>query len=459
MITAAGLLASLTFSAAVYFDLADEPVELVETDLENHAQGVITRLNLSDNSPGIPETVLSWLDKLYWIKVFDTQQQLIYSSDMVSLVDLPFRQNRSSYSVNTTILKSKVVPEEQTGVEIDRDRTAFRVRILKLSAGDKNYIVQIARPMDRFDEQMKELLTALLLGFIGSAMVLLLIGYFVAGRILQPISTINKTAQLINDKTLDKRIPLGENHDELYELSSSLNTMFDRLQYSFVRQTEFIANASHELKTPITMLRLFFEDFMQNDDLSPATHEKIIKHNKTLFRMDRLVKNLLDLSALELKTSYKPDYFDLKELIEHLFEDFGEIIKTVGIQLSIDVQERITLFADEEKIRRMLINIIDNSIKYSGGKDSSITFKATIKNKNCLIDLFNSGPGIPEDETDAVFSQFYRIEKSRSPEHGGSGLGLTIVKQIVELHHGQVKIESRINKGTHLLIKLPIITS
>jgi len=455
MVTAAGLLASLTFTAVVFFDLAEGPVELVDSELYNHAQFVLTGLNLTKTSLVIPDATRFWLDRLYWIKVFDDQQKLIYSSDMVQLLDLPLYQKNIGYTINSSILKTTVMPEPDDDDD-DLDRIDFRVRVFSLQGATGIYTVQIARPMEKVDNEIRELLITLLLGFFGSAIVLIFIGYFVAGQILKPINAINKTAGEINDKTLDKRIPLGKSHDEIFELSSSLNTMFDRLQYSFKKQKEFIANASHELKTPITMLRLFFDDFLQHEDIPVSLKQKLIQQNKTLYRMNRLVKNLLDLSTLELNKSYQPVQFDLAELAMEIFDEFTVIFETNTIKLSIDLPKNVPVYADQEKMRRVFINIVDNAIKYNLENDGEIRFQITVEEGNCVIDLYNTGTGVPQDELSCIFEQFHRVERSRSIAYGGSGLGLTIVKQIIELHGGEIEMKSKANSWARILISLPI---
>ncbi|WP_435051710.1 sensor histidine kinase [Desulfolithobacter dissulfuricans] len=283
------------------------------------------------------------------------------------------------------------------------------------------------------------------------------LGYYVSGRILKPISAINSLAREITDKTLDKRIPLGKNRDELYELSSSLNHMFDRLQYSFQHQKEFLANASHELKTPIAMQRLFFDEALQLSELPDNFRKQLVQQSRILCRMDRLVKNLLDLSALELQAACDPEELDLVELTATVFTEFEDIIRANNIELSLELPGSAFIRADGEKIKRVLINLIDNAIKYNHPEEGRIECRITTENKGIWLEIYNSGPGMPADQLERVFDQFYRVEKSRSTALGGAGLGLTIVKRIIEMHGGTITMESEAGSWTRVRVFFPTL--
>jgi len=442
-ITGAGLLASSVFSAVVFEELIEQPYELLDAELDNRAHDLPERLFLPGELIQVAGNEVSTVAGLYWLKILDEQQRTIYSSDLVQLVDLPLRKTSSSYTIKTTLLKSLLIPEPDEEDEDDQDHLAFRVRVVPLEKAGHHYTVQIARPMDRLDEEVRELLLTLALGMAGSAIVLLVVGYLVAGRILRPISTITSTARKINDRTLDQRLPLGKTKDELHVLSSALNTMFDRLQHSFRLQKEFIASAAHELKTPLTVIRLFLEETQGREDLPQEVKKRMVCQNKILSRMERLVKNLLDLSKLELKQSFQPGRFDLTELVSEVFEDFETSIDLARLHLTIDMEDGLLITADRDMIRQALINIIDNGIKYNRQEKGEIRFAANIRKKKLTITLANTGEAISEDDLSRVFEQFYRVEKSRSTSHGGSGLGLAIVRQIILRHQGTITMESR----------------
>ncbi|MHB1351589.1 MAG: HAMP domain-containing sensor histidine kinase, partial [Desulfobulbaceae bacterium] len=293
-------------------------------------------------------------------------------------------------------------------------------------------------------------------GLAVSTLVMILVGYYAAGRILRPIQDINTTAREINDKTLNKRIPLGSTHDELHELSASLNSMFDRLQYSFLRQKEFVANASHELKTPLTLLRLSLEETLQQNDLPDSLQQRLDAQSKTLLRMNRLVKNLLDLSSLELAETCQVEHFSFKELAREVLEEFQPLLQEQGIQSLSQMEDRLDLLADQEKIKRMLINLVDNAIKFNkpGGE---IRLQAGRQGENLVMILFNTGLGVPAEEQERVFEQFYRVEKSRAMALGGSGLGLTIVRRIVELHRGTITLQSKPGEWTQVQVVMPVV--
>jgi len=140
-----------------------------------------------------------------------------------------------------------------------------------------------------------------------------------------------------------------------------------------------------------------------------------------------------------------------------VLHDFNEIIVAAGIELTVDIQPNIRLMADEEKLRRLFINILDNAIKYSSGKYPEIHFLLQVNKNQVSINIYNTCKGIPPEDHNLVFNQFYRVEKSRSTDLGGSGLGLTIVKRIVELHNGTITIENDSDKGVWVYVSLPLV--
>jgi len=455
-ITGAGLFSGLLFSIVISYELIEQPFELLDSELDSQAHTLfagIDPVNGLSNSH-LDTTMLGSMGRLYWFKVFNGQQEVVYHSSMTNYVDLPLRKNSKKYNVSTTIPRNISALDQD-----DSNEVTFRVRVFIIPFSGQDYLVQIARPTEKLQKEIVDLVISIIVGLLFFAITLLLSGYFVAGKILEPIAHINTLAKEISDKTLDKRIPLGRNQDELYILSSSLNQMFDRLQFSFTRQKEFIANASHELKTPIAMQRLFFGEVLQRDDLPDDLSTRLASQSGIILRMDRLVKNLLELSTLELKETFSSTQIDLTQMLTTVLYEFEEIIEASCIHLELDLEDSVLLSGDEEKLRRMFINLIDNAIKYNNREKGRIRVTLKKNNKNAEIAIYNTGNAIPAVEQDKVFDQFYRIEKSRNSSTGGSGLGLTIVKRIVELHHGRIKLEGEFGSWVQFYIILPVTVS
>ncbi|MHB1351060.1 MAG: sensor histidine kinase [Desulfobulbaceae bacterium] len=449
-ITLAGILSSLALTLTIFFLMREEPYELLDQELTAYAHALGNALGILPDGTITLGSSADALNSPYWIRLTDAQGQPVYESPMTGMVDLPLRQTERGYTVNTSILMEWLLPDQEKD-----DLASFRVRVFPLHYAGQNYRLQIARPVENFQEELTELLLIMGSGLAVSTLVMILVGYYAAGRILRPIQDINTTAREINDKTLDKRIPLGSTHDELHELSASLNSMFDRLQYSFLRQKEFIANASHELKTPLTLLRLSLEETLQQNDLPDSLQQRLDAQSKTLLRMNRLVKNLLDLSSLELAETCQANHFSFNELAGEVLEEFQPLLQEQEIKYNILVDDPLDLCADREKIKRMLINLVDNATKYNrpGGE---IRLQARREGGNCVMTLFNTGLGIPAEEQNQVFEQFYRVEKSRAAALGGSGLGLTIVRRIVELHGGTIALQSKLGEWTQVQVVMPL---
>lgn len=452
-ITSAGLLAALLFSLIIFLELLEQPFVLLDRELESQAHTVLAGLSPRPGQTASPQEnpMLHSLERLYWFKVFDQRDNSVYASTMAHFVEIPLQEKHRHYNV-----QAEVSPAAATlGLGLS-DKTHFRVHISRISFDGSEYLVQIAKPVEKLWEEITELTVALVIGLIFYCAALVLLAYVVAGKILTPITTINNLAREISSKTLNKRLPLGRNQDELHILSLSLNQMFDRLQFSFKRQKEFIANASHELITPLAQQRIFFDEAVQRDTLPEDFRNKLAVQSGITIRMQLLVKNLLDLSTLELNETIALQPLDLTELATSVFEEFAEIIGAADIRLTLDMAGGVRMQADREKIRRMLINLIDNAIKYNITEGREIHFSLKRRGGAIRIALANTGLPIPEDELEQVFNQFYRVEKSRSTTHGGAGLGLTMVKRIVELHHGEIVIENEFDGINRIVVTIDL---
>jgi len=450
-IAGAGILASLVFSVIVFWEMVEQPYRLIDKDLETMAGTVVRLVETTTTQSKDPAQKDSPFDTgQYWIKIYDDRMNVLYQSKLTRHTDLPFKNTNQPYMVE------RIIPRERINLDQDsKNEVAFRIKTFNNRLRDQPCRVLIGKPVEKLEEEIIDLAQGIAVGLSATTLFLIVLSYYIAGKILTPINVINRMARDINDRSLDQRIPLGKSKDELYELSESLNRMFDRLQYSFAMQKQFIADASHELKSPITLLSLFMEDAIHLKDLPETFRLRLIRQYDILQRMRRLVKNLLDLSALEARETIDFEELALSELIRSVHDDYAEVLAARQIDMKIDVPENLRIRGDRDSLQRVLINLVDNAIKYNivGGK---IEINTKVKNENVYLSLFNTGKGISKKDTDRVFEQFYRVEKSRSHQYGGSGLGLTIVKRIIELHQGKITIESEPEAWTRVNIYLPI---
>jgi two-component system OmpR family sensor kinase len=453
LISGAGFLASLVFSGVVFREMLEQPFQIIDSELEatasKAARAILTRQHQSESPPldlGFVES-----DR-YWLKVYDqTSGSTLYRSYLATLVDISPTKPASSSTVST-IISRKLINLGQDR----RNEVTFRIRTLGLTVDGKPLLVQIGRPVEKLQEEIWDLVIDLVGGLAVSTALLLVVSYFVAGLILKPVGTINDLARNINEKSLDRRIPVGPNRDEFNELARTLNRMFDRLQHSFARQKRLLADASHELKTPLTMLRLSLDEILSgNPDALPLSlRQSLLRQNDQALRMERLVKNMLGLSFLELSETVKFETVDLAGLIESLLAEYRPLADARNIRIEAHMPDKLTIQGDAEKLTRALANILDNAVKYNcdGG---NIELDVMTTDSALTLSVANTGAGIPESDLARVFEEFYRVEKSRSIRYGGSGLGLAIVKRIVQLHGGRVKMESKEGAWTKLIIDLP----
>jgi two-component system phosphate regulon sensor histidine kinase PhoR len=222
---------------------------------------------------------------------------------------------------------------------------------------------------------------------------------------------------------------------------------------------EFVANVSHELKTPITSIQGFIETLKMTDNLDEDTKNRfltIIENEAT--RLTRLIDDILLLSTIENKTKKKVEKVDLFEVFEEVHEVINYIAKKKNIKVKYDFENKdIDLWEYSGYIRQILLNIISNAIKYTG-ENGKVSIKQYIKSEKVFIEVKDNGIGIPEEDIERIFERFYRVDKARSRSVGGTGLGLAITKHMVKALNGNIKVESELGVGSKFIIELPFNT-
>ena len=468
-ITSLGLLVNLVLASIILFEAVELPYEALDEELEIQIREDLKTLDRIKGQALNYETLDELLDfdDLYWIKVLDQNKNIIFTSEFAKHISIPFKESKEGYNYKVIIPENSGFYTNDPGTREDllKDKTAgrneikkttllFRLNQFKIDMGEDIFDIRIARSVEDIEKEIDELIHIVATGFFVAAVILLVFSYFLTAKILQPIIEINDLAKEISASNMAKRIPLTKNKDELYILSQSLNNMFDRLQQAFKNQKQLVADAAHELKSPITMLLLFMEGSMERRDLPLEYSRQLISQANILRRMSRLVKNLLEISILEQKESLNFEVFDLGLMMGKIVNDFEAVFEAAGIQVENMVPPKYQIMGDWEKLQRLFINLLDNAVKYNI-EDGKIKIGFTEKDGYIHISIWNTGIGIPKEDLKNVLKKFYRVEKSRSQKHGGSGLGLTIVHQIARLHRGDVVMESEHTKWCRANIILP----
>ncbi len=340
--------------------------------------------------------------------------------------------------------------------ETIRSSGEYRVITAPLHIGGKStYIVQIGTDLRFVKKSLYNFSDNLLIIFPILLVLGSLGGWFLARKSLLPIGYIvSKTKSIASTNLSDRLVPRGTG-DEMDELIRTINEMIFRLESSFKRMAEFTADASHELKTPICAMRGEIEGLLLQQGVAEEHQEVFVRLIERFDYMTRMINNLILLSTFDTsqaELNMTPLRLDL--LIKDLCDLFQLLAEQKNISLEMDLLPEVMVIGDKTRLRQLFSNLIDNAIKYT--QEGSVRIHLGKNENHIQVKVSDTGIGISEGEHENIFKRFYCVDKSRSRETGGSGLGLNIAEWVVHTHHGRIEVESKLNQGSTFTVHLPI---
>jgi signal transduction histidine kinase len=244
---------------------------------------------------------------------------------------------------------------------------------------------------------------------------------------------------------------------EFASLATAFNSMSERLEQLDKSRNQFVSNASHELKTPLSTMKILIETLMYQDPIDPGmTKEFLTDVNKEIDRLNRIVSDLLTLVNIDsggMKLNLAE--LDIEDLLLEQVKRLSPLARENGIELDCSCKDALEVTGDILKLQQVIYNVIDNAIKYTP-RGGEVHCSLTRSGKKAIIKVSDTGVGIPQEDLPHIFDRFYRVDKARSRETGGTGLGLSIVKQMILLHGGNITAASTEGKGSTFTIELPL---
>jgi len=400
-----------------------------------------------------------------FIQVLDESGKIGRKSDNLRDVQLPISLNALKNASKGLIT-----------FETDRSFGNAPLRIITFPVIENNHptrIVQVASSLEDVEDALNTLFIILMIAVPFALMVASLGGQFLANKALKPVDNITQTARMITSQNLNQRIKPLKVKDEISRLIETFNEMISRLDQSFGQIKQFSADASHELKTPLTILKGEVEVTLRKRRTSEEYEQTLNSNLEEINRMSQIVDDLLFLSRADIgEIRLNKEEINLTEILNELVIHMNILARAKNIRIKTSNHHGdIHLFGDALRIRELFLNLIENGIKYTedGGSIHIILTKETLPHDKSSpnrmegeqtefvkIIVSDTGIGIAEEDQKRIFDRFFRVDKARSRDQGGSGLGLSICKWIVEAHRGEITVASEIEKGSSFIVKLPL---
>lgn len=298
----------------------------------------------------------------------------------------------------------------------------------------------------RKDFQFESVFYMLLVIFGGGVLT-----YYASGKVLKPLDTLNSQIKNRTVHNLSETMDIPSTNDEIAELTQSFNEMTDKLNDAFMMQSRFSANAAHELRTPLAVLKTKLDVFKKKNTHSTEEYDALINvFEKQTQRLSELVFTLLDMT--NMNGGFENETICLKDVFEDIVFELSHIADEQEVKLYLDCADSV-VYGNTDLLYQAFYNLVENGIKYNidGGK---VMIKVKSNKRLVMVEIKDTGIGIPDEEKKNVFEPFYRVDKSRSRELGGSGLGLSIVQSIITKHNGNIVVTDNENGGTCFEITL-----
>jgi heavy metal sensor kinase len=445
-------IAQLVFGAGMWFILRHNLYDLVDDELESQVEDLKSFLQSQPKDRSIAK-LKEEVNETYaiehsgdFLEVYAENGELIYRSAFLQAHPaalLPPDQ------VQRTILKSRRI-----------DSRPFRFILQKLEVNGRVYTMEMGAPADDAVETLS-LFRSYLLMF---APLLLLVaaagGYWLSRRALSPVDALVRTARQVSGTNLNSRLQKLETGDELQRLSDTLNEMLDRIETAFLRITQFTADASHELRTPVSLIRTEAELALRRSR-NEAEYKESLRH--ILLEAERttaLIEQLLSLARTDSgreKLHLQP--VDLRQTLSSVVDGWQQVATIRNLEFSSNIEAPDAfVMGDDTLLRRLADILLDNAFKYTPSP-GSVRLSLEQRGESAVITVQDSGPGIAEEEQSKIFERFYRVDKARSRAQGGAGLGLAIAQWIAVQHRGWITVESQLGQGASFLVELPMIAA
>jgi heavy metal sensor kinase len=324
------------------------------------------------------------------------------------------------------------------------------------SSGNPDYLVEFGALLDPVESMLNHLFLQLALGLPLAVIIVAGGGYLLVRRALTPVEQITRAAERITQHNLSERLPVSSTGDELERLSVSLNSMITRLDDAFQNSKRFVADASHDLRTPLTILRGELENFAEDPRLDAELRDRAGSMLEEVVHLGKIVEQLFALSRLdagEAQTEWTQ--FDLSELAKTTADQMSLLAEDKGISISCDASQPMPVKGNHVRLKQVVVNLLDNAIKYTPEK-GAIQLRVLAINGHAVLEVEDNGIGIPPDALPHIFERFYRVDQARSADSESAGLGLSIVKSICAAHGAEVEAHSAVGSGSCFRVKLPL---
>ena len=379
------------------------------------------------------------------IRVFDTSRELIFQT----------QQWQDPLQVSST-LETKFVPLS-TGEESIQVTMPILSRTNRLLIGH----LQIINRMAKLTEMKKQLQKLYIQLLIMEALVAIGLAYFISRLISKPIEQIHDIIASINEDNIDsKRLIIPKKNDEFAVVSQQFNELLDKISFYISQQKHFVEDVSHELRTPVAIVEGHLKLLNRWGKDDPEVLEESLEASLAeIKRMKTLVQEMLDLSrAPQVREQYKDATTEVVDTLTQIVSNFKVLYPDFTFVLDIDSKADLLSPIYRNHFEQVIIILLDNAVKYSTNRKEIIVSLSTVADQ-VEIGIQDFGMGLSEEDKKKVFSRFYRVDKARSRERGGNGLGLSIAKELIEGYNGSISLTSHLDQGTVFKVKLPIVSS
>ncbi len=316
--------------------------------------------------------------------------------------------------------------------------------------------VLISASIDSIYKSLDEMKTQTYLLSLITSLIVALLSFFTSGVIIRPLKTLLVLVQKITNGQLDQKITI-KGRDEVSELGAAINHMTEQLQRVEQSREEFVSNVSHELKTPLSAVKVLSESLLFQENVPGEMYKEFFTDiNSEVDRLNNIINDLLTLVKLDQKESPMNIVpMNLNQMIQVILKRLSPLAKQKNIELTYEGKLEVDAEIDELKLTLAISNLVENGIKYTP-KDGNVHVTLNSDHQDAFITIQDTGLGINQDEQSKIFERFYRTDKTRNRETGGTGLGLAITYKTIVMHNGRIKVESEEQKGTKFLVIIPL---